>query len=114
VRDPVSVLPGAGPKTAARLAAAGIATVGDLLALAPRGYDDLRALTPLAALGGVPAGQVVVVRGVVRKVHIFPRRFLDVTVEDGQATLRARWFRPPGGMARSFPRGCVDNGGHAS
>ncbi|HVR61818.1 MAG TPA: DEAD/DEAH box helicase, partial [Polyangia bacterium] len=104
-RDPVARLPGAGPKTVARLAAAGIVTVGDLLALAPRGYDDLRAATPVAALPQLSPGQVVVVRGVVRRVHVFPRRFLDVTVDDGGATLRARWFRAPGGMARAFPKG---------
>ncbi|HEY2899503.1 MAG TPA: ATP-dependent DNA helicase RecG [Polyangia bacterium] len=105
--DALSALPGAGPKTLARLAAAGIATVGDLLRYLPRGYDDLRVQSKVAALGAALGGQLVVVRGVVRKVHIFPRRFLDVTIDDDGATLRARWFRPPGGMAKSFAKDSV-------
>ena len=64
-------------------------------------------MTPLAALADVPDGTTVLVRGVVRRVHVFPRRLLDVVIEDeGQATtVRARWFRAPGGMARAFPKG---------
>ncbi|MEA2698096.1 MAG: ATP-dependent helicase RecG, partial [Myxococcales bacterium] len=101
----MSVLAGAGPKTAARLAASGLSTVGDLLGYLPRGYDDLRVTTPVAALDAARVGQVVVVRGTVQRVHIFPRRFLDVTIDDGGAALRARWFRPRAGMAKSFAKG---------
>jgi ATP-dependent DNA helicase RecG len=36
---------------------------------------------------------------------VFPRRLLDVTVEHDGAELRARWFRPPVSMARSFIKG---------
>jgi ATP-dependent DNA helicase RecG len=104
---PVLGLPGAGPVTAKRLAAQGLATVRDLLLRAPRGYDDLRRETPLDALAAVPDGRVVLVRGVVRRVHVFPRRLLDVVLEDGGATLRARWFRPPPGMSKGFAKGAA-------
>jgi RecG-like helicase len=35
----------------------------------------------------------VLVRGTVRRLHVFPRRLLDVIVERGGASVRARWFR---------------------
>ncbi|HLK88389.1 MAG TPA: helicase-related protein [Polyangia bacterium] len=93
--------------TAARLRARGVSSIRDLLLRLPRGYDDLRQATPLAALPGLADGAVVLVQGTVRRVHVFPRRLLDVFVEEaeGGATLRARWFRMPGAMARSFPKG---------
>ncbi len=80
-------------------------TARDLLLRLPRAYEDLRRVTPVAALAGVPDGTAVLVRGVVRRLHIFPRRLLDVVVDDEGATVRARWFRAPGGMARAFPKG---------
>src|SRR4051812_16833 len=101
---PVGGLPGVGPRTAARLAAAGLATIRDLLGHLPRGYDDVRRATTFADLPLVPQGRVVLVRGLVRRVRIFPRRLLDVYVAelgvgapDGPV-VRARWFRPPRGM----------------
>jgi len=100
----VAALAGAGPVTRARLQSAGIGTARDLLLRLPRSYEDLRRVTPLADLAGLPDGAVVLVRGVVRRLHVFPRRLLDVIVGAGEATLRARWFRPPAGMARAFPK----------
>ena len=104
---PLLGLPGAGPVTARRLAACGLVTVRDLLLRLPLGYDDLRRVTPLAdiAAGAALDGGVVLVRGVVRRVHVFPRRLLDVVVEQGGATLRARWFRPPLGLSKRFVKG---------
>ncbi|MES1208490.1 MAG: DEAD/DEAH box helicase, partial [Pseudomonadota bacterium] len=102
---PLAGLAGAGPVTRARLAALGVRTARHLLLRLPRGYEDLRRVTPVAALADVPDGTAVLVRGVVRRVHVFPRRLLDVVVDDGGATVRARWFRAPGGMARAFPKG---------
>jgi ATP-dependent DNA helicase RecG len=71
----------------------------------PRGYDDLGSLTPMAALGGVADGTVVLVRGTVKRVHVFPRRLLDVFVEEEGATVRARWFRAHASMAKAFAKG---------
>ncbi len=109
---PISSLRGAGPVTAARLAARGIATAQDLLLRLPRGYDDLRRPTPIGALGEVPDGTVVLVRGRVRRVHVFPRRLLDVFVAEagdgdgsGDAVVRARWFRAHASMAKAFVKG---------
>jgi ATP-dependent DNA helicase RecG len=93
--------------TAERLGERGVRTVRDLLMRLPRGYDDLRRPTPIAALPGVADGTVVLVCGTVRRLHVFPRRLLDLFVEEspGGAALRARWFRVPGAMAKSFPKG---------
>jgi len=97
---------GAGPITAARLAEHGIVTARDLLMRLPRGYDDLGRVTPIAALGDVADGSVVLVRGTVRRLHVFPRRLLDVIVEEeGGASVRARWFRAHASMAKSFVKG---------
>ena len=74
----------------------------------PRGYDDLGRVTPIGALGDVADGTVVLVRGTVRRLHVFPRRLLDVIVEDAQggtATVRGRWFRPHASMAKAFVKG---------
>jgi ATP-dependent DNA helicase RecG len=71
----------------------------------PRAYDDLRRATPIASLPEVADGTVVLVRGRVRRLHVFPRRLLDLFVEEGDAVVRARWFRVPTAMAKSFPKG---------
>ncbi len=62
-------------------------------------------MTPIAALPSLPAGTTVLVRGTVARVRIFPRRLLDVFVDEGGMTVRARWFRPPRGMQKSFTKG---------
>jgi len=96
--------------TARRLAAHGLETVRDLLLRAPRAYDDLRTETPLEAAGAIADGAVILVRGVVRRVHLFPRRLLDVFIEGesgATSTLRARWFRPPPGMSKGFTKGAA-------
>jgi ATP-dependent DNA helicase RecG len=102
---PITSLPGAGPVTAGRLGALGVRTVRDLLMRLPRAYDDLRRATPIASLPEVADGTVVLVRGRVRRLHVFPRRLLDVFVEEGDGVVRARWFRVPSAMAKSFPKG---------
>jgi ATP-dependent DNA helicase RecG len=96
---------GAGPITAARLAARGIGTARDLLMRLPRGYDDLGRVTPIASLGAVADGEVVLVCGTVRRVHVFPRRLLDVIVEEDGASVRGRWFHAHASMAKAFVKG---------
>jgi ATP-dependent DNA helicase RecG len=105
LEEPLLGLPGAGPVTARRLAANGLGTIGDLLLRLPRGYDDLRRETSPGQAAALPDGATALVRGVVRRVHVFPRRLLDVVVERDGATLRARWFRPPPGMSKGFTKG---------
>jgi ATP-dependent DNA helicase RecG len=103
--DPIERLPGAGPVTAARLAGRGLFCVRDLLHFFPRAYEDYRRVYSLGDLAALPPGTPVVVRGTVVRVHKFFRRMLDVHIEDQGAKLRARWFRPNAGMAKSYGRG---------
>jgi ATP-dependent DNA helicase RecG len=103
--QPVTALPGAGPVTAARLAARGLESVRDLLAFLPLGYEDFRTRYPLSALASLPEGQTAVVQARVRRVHRFFRRLLDVVLEQDGAELRARWFRPNAGMAKTYAKG---------
>ncbi len=107
LEQPVSTLAGAGPVTAARLAERGLRTVGDLLTFLPLGYDDFRTLFPIARLSALPEGTPVVVRGTVRSCRPFFRRLLDVVLEEDGTLLRARWFRPNAGMAKSYAKGGV-------
>jgi ATP-dependent DNA helicase RecG len=100
-------VPGAGPVTAARFARRGLACVADLVTFLPRAYEDYRRRYTLAELASVPTGTAVVVRGEVVRVHKFFRRMLDVTIAEGGARLRARWFRPNAGMAKTYARGTV-------
>ena len=61
LRDhPVETLPGIGPTTGAHLRKRGYESVGDLLWLLPRGYDDQRQPTPIHLLED---GDYVVVEG---------------------------------------------------
>jgi len=103
--QPVTALAGAGPVTAARLAERGLETVRDLLAFLPLGYEDFRTLYPLSALASLPEGQAVVVRARVRRIRPFFRRLLDVYLEEGGVQVRARWFRPNVGMAKTYAKG---------
>jgi ATP-dependent DNA helicase RecG len=103
--DGIDRLPGVGPRTAERLRARGLGTIEALLFHLPRAYEDLRQVTPIAALASQPAGTAVLVRGTVARVRIFPHRLLDVFVEQDGMRVRARWFRPPRGMQKSFTKG---------
>jgi ATP-dependent DNA helicase RecG len=105
--DAVDRLRGAGAVTAARLAARGLDRVRDLLYFFPRAYEDYRRVYALGELAALAPGTPVVVRGKVVRVHKFFRRMLDVHIEDGGVRLRARWFRPNAGMAKSYARGTV-------
>ena len=102
---PIAGLPGAGPVTAARLAARGLARVRDLLCFFPRAYDDYRRVYRASELADLPAGTPVVVRGRVVRVHKFFRRMLTVEIEEGGVRLRARWFHPNPGLAKAYARG---------
>jgi ATP-dependent DNA helicase RecG len=100
-------LPGAGPVTAARFSRRGLHRVADLLYFLPRAYDDYRRVYALDDLPRVPTGTAVVVRGTVVRVHTFFRRVLDVYIEQAGRRLRARWFRPNAGMAKTYARGAA-------
>jgi len=79
----------------------GVATVEDLLRLAPRRYEDRRHPTPIADL--VEGGLALVIGEVVSSRAIRARRglrILETVVEDATGRIVARWFqrgygRPP-------------------
>lgn len=61
--DPIGALKGVGPKKQAAFAESGIETIGDLLTLTPRRYEDRRTVTPVADLvPGKPALTELLVR----------------------------------------------------
>ncbi|HEX9102975.1 MAG TPA: hypothetical protein VF997_12270, partial [Polyangia bacterium] len=103
---PLIGLPGVGPATAQKLAERELATVGDVLHLLPRRWDDLRQVVPISAL---VVGQLQVTRGRVARARVAfgrGRRILDVTfVDEDGAELGARWFHFFGGMQQRFAVG---------
>ena len=92
----LQALDGVGPKTAAAAAAAGIATVGDLLLRFPRRHRDRTAI-PIAALE--PKQQATIAVEVLGNTpRPFRRRGLSIVgvkVGDESDSLRATWFNQP-------------------
>ena len=110
---PVETLPGIGPTTGAHLRKRGYESVGDLLWLLPRGYEDQRQPTPIHALQD---GEYTVVEAVVRRARSFPRggrMGFEVRLEpkeesveqDGYRELKLVWFQAIPGMGRRFVEG---------
>ena len=110
---PVESLPGIGPTTGARLRERGHCTVGDLIWLLPRGYDDQRNPTAIHELRD---GEYAVVEGIVRSSRSFPRGSkvgFDARVEpiaepdehDGYRELKLVWFAAIPGLGRRFAQG---------
>ncbi len=64
--QPVTALPGVGPKIAATLARKNIRTIEDLLLSLPYRYEDRRVVTPIAAL---QEGQAATIRAVVERIR---------------------------------------------
>lgn len=89
----IATVKGVGPKTAAALRQAGIQTVGDLLYLLPRTYENYQSVTDIAHLR---PGKVIV-RGRIsdlKTTRAFKRR-LTITegiIRDATGALRAVWF----------------------
>src|SRR6185503_5122009 len=84
-----------GPKKAAMLAEAGIATVGDLVWHLPRTYEDRRETTPVRAAA---AGATVQVRGRLDRVRLRRagrRAIVEATLRDETGTLPVTWFGQP-------------------
>jgi len=103
----VLTLPGVGGKTADKLGALGIETVGDLLTRLPRGYEDRSRITPVAELA---PGDVAVVRGEVVAVRQGRRRgrrpgSVEARVDDGSGALTVSFFAPPNYLSKQWARG---------
>jgi ATP-dependent DNA helicase RecG len=110
--QPVETLPGVGRVVGQVLRKRGLETVGDLLLLLPRRYDDERAITPIGVLEEgvrqVTVGTVASVRasggGRRRRVEVS----LEPLPEHGggpHGVLRLVWFRTAGGLVNRFERG---------
>lgn len=91
--DALLTLDGVGPSRAAGLEKAGLATVSDLLSLAPRAFEDRRTLTPIRTLS---IGQYAVVAGVIQRAGAsgFGRgRRFEVVIDDGTGLLSLVFFQ---------------------
>ena len=92
--QPTLRLPGVGPKMGEALARKEIRTVEDLLFFLPRSYEDRRDLIPIEAL---QVGRPACFRGTVTRSSVVSarsgRRFLQVVVSDGTASVQLKWFR---------------------
>ena len=89
--DPVTVLRGVGPRTAAALARLDVATVADLLLHLPSRYQDRTRFVPLAEAS---IGESCLVRGEIVKADLAygGRRSLTATFTDGGGFLTMRLF----------------------
>lgn len=94
--DPVALVPGVGASRAEVYARLGVATVADLLRLAPRRFEDRRVVsgstrlipgTTATFVGHVMASRTVRARG--RLVIV------EATMRDDEGEVRARWFNQP-------------------
>lgn len=92
----VSRLPGVGPSYTKRLAKMGIHTIGDLLWLLPRRYNDFSRLKPIYRLD---AGEEVTIVANLWDLKTHRRRggqaaVIQGTLGDSTATIQATWFSP--------------------
>ena len=89
--DPVTVLRGVGPRTAAALARLDVATISDLLLHLPFRYQDRTRFVPLAEAS---IGDACLVRGEIVKADLAygGRRSLTATFTDGGGFLTMRLF----------------------
>lgn len=96
---PLTSLPGVGPAVAARLEAAGVRDIGDLLLLRPRRYEDRRQRTRVVEL---EPGKFAVVRGFITRAWGGfgggGRRF-SMEVSDDSGAVNCAFFRVNFGFA---------------
>lgn len=94
--SPITRLPGIKSGFARRMANLGVGTIGDLLALYPRRYDDYRSLKTINQL---EYGEEVTIIGTVWDTHVRESRrgmkVITSTLSDGTATIQATWFNQP-------------------
>jgi ATP-dependent DNA helicase RecG len=102
---PVAELHGVGPRMSAKLAAAGVAQLQDLLFHLPLRYQDRTRVTPIGAL---QVGHDVVVEGEVRVADVAygRRRSLVCRIQDGTGTLTLRFFHFSAAQKNNLQPGC--------
>jgi len=93
---PVTALQGIGTKQADRLARLGVQTIGDLLYLFPRRYDDYSRMKPINRL---EYGEEVTIIGTIWETHVRQTRdrmpIISSIISDGSGTIQATWFNQP-------------------
>lgn len=103
--EPVQTISGVGDTRTEQLARLGVETVGDMLTLLPRRYDDYSQMKTIRRLS---PGEEVSVIGVIEDLHKQPMRRGGVRVEgyldDGSGRLRLNWFNQPW-IAQQVERG---------
>lgn len=92
---PLTALKGVGPALAARYAAIGLQSVGDLIAYYPRRYDDYSRVMPIA---GLKPGAVSIRAQIKQVKGRYARRAMHVTeavASDSTGSVRIVWFNQP-------------------
>jgi ATP-dependent DNA helicase RecG len=99
---PVSSLKGVGPKRAARIKNLGAETIGELIRIFPRKYEDRREVCQIKDLSaGRPAAIVARVAGMSsRRLFGRGRSLAECSLYDESGRLRAVWFNARGPAAR--------------
>jgi ATP-dependent DNA helicase RecG len=103
--DPLSYIHGLTARERRSLSVLGVATVGELLSIFPRRYDDYSRIVPLAK---TPLGAPVTVRVRIREIKqapTFRRGFslIRAVVEDDSGVLPVTWFNQPWLIKRLTP-----------
>jgi ATP-dependent DNA helicase RecG len=95
LKQPVLKLPGVGPKMAALLGKVGAESIGDLLTVFPRRYDDYTLMKPINRLA---YGEQVTVIGTIwetRARRTGNQTRVQSVISDGTGTIQATWFNQP-------------------
>lgn len=94
--SPVTAISGIGPTQFKRLRRLGVETIGDLLFLFPRRYDDYSQLKPI---GKLEYGEQVTIIGTIRDTRVKRRSagatIVNTIVADASGSIQATWFNQP-------------------
>ena len=95
--DPISFLHDLSWQQRRAIASLDVATVGDLLSIVPRRYDDYTRLAPIAK---IPTGVPVTIKATVKEIKeapTFRRRFkiIKAIVSDATGSIGVTWFNQP-------------------
>ncbi len=95
LRQPTTTVKGVGVKSAEQLSALGADSIGDLLYLFPRRYDDYSLLKPINRLA---YGEQVTVIGTIWETRVRQGRnlkYVQSVITDGTGKIQATWFNQP-------------------